>query len=63
MVGIGGSPEKLEMLQKEYGVDAVINYKEHTTLESMSAVLFLFVFFLWNPRNTLGNENSLSKRH
>eukprot|EP01128_Nolandella_sp_AFSM9_P005148 TRINITY_DN244_c0_g1_i1.p1 TRINITY_DN244_c0_g1~~TRINITY_DN244_c0_g1_i1.p1 ORF type:complete len:354 (+),score=71.19 TRINITY_DN244_c0_g1_i1:23-1063(+) len=39
VVGIAGAPEKLERLTNEYGCDAVINYKDYPTRETMESAL------------------------
>jgi NADPH-dependent curcumin reductase CurA len=35
VVGIAGSEEKINYLKKEFGFDDVINYRKHTTSESL----------------------------
>lgn len=39
VIGITGTQDKLEYLTNELGADAVINYKEHKSLEEMTAAL------------------------
>jgi hypothetical protein len=39
VIGIAGTPDKCDVLTKEYGFDAAVNYRDHPDAESMGAAL------------------------